>query len=53
MRSLQTLLFGVTPHDVSTCAAVLVLLCAVAALASYVPARWAARVEPLTALRHE
>jgi len=53
MRTLRTLLFGVTPHDVSTYAAVLVLQCAVAALASYVPARWAARVEPLTALRHE
>ena len=42
-----------TPYDVSTYGAVLVLLCAVTAVASYVPARLAARVEPLIALRHE
>jgi predicted permease len=53
LRSLRTLLFGVTPNDVSTYAAVLVLLAAVAALASYLPARWAARVEPLVALRQD
>jgi ABC-type antimicrobial peptide transport system permease subunit len=53
LRSLETLLFGVTPYDLSTYAAVLVLLGAVAALASYVPARAAARVEPLRALRQE
>jgi putative ABC transport system permease protein len=53
LRSLGTLLFGVTANDVSTYAAVLGLLCGVATLASYVPARWAARVEPLVALRHE
>jgi putative ABC transport system permease protein len=53
LRTLRTLLFGVTPNDVSTYAAVLLLLCGVAALASYVPARRAARVEPLTALRQD
>jgi putative ABC transport system permease protein len=47
------LLFGVTPNDVATYAVVLTLLAAVAGLASYVPARRAARVEPLTALRQE
>ena len=53
LRSLRTLLFGVTPNDLSTYAAVLALLCAVAALASYMPARWAARVEPFRALRQD
>ncbi len=48
-----TLLFGVTPHDAATYAVVLTLLAAVAGLASYVPARRAARVQPLTALRQE
>ena len=53
LRALGTLLFGVTPYDVPTYASVLVLLGAIAAIASYVPARRAARVEPLTALRQE
>src|SRR5688572_9159107 len=53
LRSLGTLLFGVTPYDVPTYATVIVLLGAIAALASYLPARRAARIEPLTALRYE
>jgi putative ABC transport system permease protein len=53
LRSLQTLLFGVTPHDGWTYASVLLLLSVVSVLASYVPARAAARVEPLKALRQE
>ena len=53
LRWLGTLLFGVTPNDVSTYAIVLALLGTVAALASYIPARRAARVEPLVALRQD
>jgi putative ABC transport system permease protein len=53
LRSLGALLFGVTPYDVPTYAVVVVLLGAIAALASYLPARRAARIEPLTALRQE
>jgi putative ABC transport system permease protein len=53
LRSLGTLLFGVTPYDLSTYATVLILLCAVTAIASYVPARRAAQVQPIVALRQE
>ena len=53
LRSLGTLLFRVTPYDMPTYVIVVVLLAGIAALASYLPARRAARVEPLTALRQE
>jgi predicted permease len=53
LRSLGTLLFGVTPYDVATYAIVVVLLGAIAALASCLPALRAARIEPMTALRQE
>jgi putative ABC transport system permease protein len=53
LRWLGTLLFGVTPNDLSTYAIVLALLGLVAALASYIPARRAAHIEPLIALRQE
>ena len=53
LRSLGTLVFGVTPYDVPTYAIVVVLLGAIAAVASYLPARRAARIEPMTALRPE
>jgi putative ABC transport system permease protein len=52
-RLFGTLLYGVKPDDASTYLVVLVLLGTVAALASYLPARRAARVEPLVALRQE
>ncbi len=53
VANLGTLLYGVTPHDPATYAGGLVLLFAVSALASYVPARRAARVQPLEALRQD
>ncbi|HLW77457.1 MAG TPA: ABC transporter permease, partial [Bryobacteraceae bacterium] len=52
-RYLESMLFGVAPRDLTTFAAATLILVAVAALASFLPARRASRVEPLTALRHE
>jgi len=53
LRLLGPMLFGVSPNDFATYAVVLTLVIAVAAVAAYVPARRASRVEPLIALRQE
>jgi ABC-type antimicrobial peptide transport system permease subunit len=50
---LPALLYGVEPSDPPTLAAVSALLLAVAFVASYIPARQAAKVDPMVALRHE
>ena len=50
---LRSLLYGVSPRDPATFAAIALLLSAVALLASWLPARRAAAVDPLIALRCE
>jgi ABC-type lipoprotein release transport system permease subunit len=50
---LRTLLFGIIPLDPITFTAVAVVLLAAAALASYLPARPTAAVDPVEALRTE
>jgi putative ABC transport system permease protein len=50
-RFLATLLFGVTPTDLGTFTSLAALMLGVATLASYVPARRAASMNPTSALR--
>jgi ABC-type antimicrobial peptide transport system permease subunit len=50
---MRSLLFGVRPWDVSTLSAVAAVLAISALLASFVPARRAASVDPVDALRSE
>lgn len=50
-RALGSLLFGVTPTDPATFLGIAVILTAVAAIAGYLPARRASRIDPMAALR--
>jgi putative ABC transport system permease protein len=50
---MKSLLFGVSPTDTATFAAVAGLLVLVSMAASYIPARRAAKVDPVITLRYE
>ena len=52
-RAVESLLFQLKPHDPLTLAAAGTLLAAVAALASFLPAHRASKLEPTITLRHE
>jgi ABC-type antimicrobial peptide transport system permease subunit len=52
-RATESLLFGLKPEDPATLAAAAGILAVGAALASYIPARRAATVSPVVALRQD
>ena len=52
-RVLRNLLYGVSPSDPPTFVAACLLICAVTILACWLPARRAARIDPMEALRYE
>jgi ABC-type antimicrobial peptide transport system permease subunit len=52
-RVLGSMLFGLSPRDPVTMIGAAVVLIAVAALAAFIPAWRASRVDPMTALRYE
>jgi len=52
-RWLQSMLFGLTATDPGIIATAVLVLVAAGLAAAWFPARRAARVDPMTALRHE
>jgi predicted lysophospholipase L1 biosynthesis ABC-type transport system permease subunit len=52
-RAIRSLLYGLAPFDPSTLGVVAVTILGVAALAGYIPALRASRVDPMVALRYE
>ena len=50
---MESLLYGVSAHDLSIHGVVLMLLAGAGLIASYIPARRAMAVDPIVALRYE
>jgi len=47
------MLYGIEPHDPLTMIGAVVLMVAIAVLAAWIPARRAAKIDPMEALRYE
>jgi ABC-type antimicrobial peptide transport system permease subunit len=52
-RFVEAQLFGLAPTDAATNVVAITLMVGVSALAGYLPARRASRLDPMTALRHD
>jgi len=52
-RMIKSMLYGIQPWDPPTLTVGVLILLTVALAASWIPARRAARVQPMDALRHE
>jgi ABC-type antimicrobial peptide transport system permease subunit len=52
-RLVRSMLYGIRPDDPATMVAGILILLSVAVAASWIPARRAARLDPMEALRHE
>jgi ABC-type antimicrobial peptide transport system permease subunit len=52
-RLVRSQLFGLSPFDVATVSTAVMMIAAVILLAAYMPARRAAKVDPMVALRYE
>ena len=50
-RGVRSMLYGIAPNDPWSFAAAIVLMSTVGAIAAWIPARRASRVDPMTALR--
>jgi predicted permease len=53
VRVIRFIFYGIEPHDPITMIGAAVLMVAVAALAAWIPARRAAKIDPMEALRYE
>jgi predicted permease len=53
VRSIRAIFYGIEPHDPITIIGTVVIMVTVAALAAWIPARRAAKVDPMEALRYE